>query len=413
MGRIFDSLDRLAAFGVTTAIRLAQLPAVMRERVPAILTDETLSPPQGDVHAIVVKYAGHGMTEDFRDLLLALRGKGVNAIVVCNGALRAAQMDELRGLAQRVLVRPNIGRDMGGYRAATLHLHAAGLRPRRMIYLNDSVFYLRGPGLDAMVAALADGMADMFGTFENHEIVHHLGSYAFSIAGAVFDDPRILGFWRRYRPYDLRPHAIRRGELAYSERVRRCGYRQDVIYSVDKLERRLDAMTWPQLVAQLRHVPIGALRDYRVMDLVSGALETGADLVGRSRRPTAEGAPTPTISGYREHQGMDAFPPAERAERQKLADRIRREVLVNHMIDAIHNGSQIHRGFGLFHRVMDAPLVKKDLLLRDFFDEPACARILDRLPPERRDAVMRELINRGRLIVVPRWRRFKVRHGLE
>ncbi|HBQ33311.1 MAG TPA: lipopolysaccharide biosynthesis protein, partial [Ochrobactrum anthropi] len=78
----------------------------------------------------------------------------------------------------------------------------------------------------------------------------------------------------------------------------------------------------------------------------------------------------------------------------------------------VMNGSQVHYGFGLFHRTMDSPLIKRDLLLRGLLFEHDCARILDYMPAQQREPIMRELLNRGRSVNVGGFRRFKLRNGL-
>lgn len=413
MSRIGDTANRLAYYAYRGGVQVGQLPQVWREREPRFASDETVAPAVGDRFAIVVKFALIGVTEDFLDLLAALRRHRVNAIVVCNGPLVPAEMEALRRAAHRILVRRNIGRDFGAYRAATLRLHAEGLRPARMLYLNDSVIYLRGEGLDALVRALADDASDVTGAFENHEFIHHFGTYAFGVSAAAFGDPEVLRFWRQYRPYDLRPHAIRRGEVALAECLKEQGYRLDVVYSADRLALRLDAMTLPELVALLRYVPYGALRSYELRELLAGARQTGRMLRSRGPAPpSARASRTPSLSEYRA-AAMAARQDSEQAQHGvALAERIERDVLVNHIMGTIIHGSQAHFGFGLFHRVMGSPLVKRDLLLRGVLMEHDCVRILDHLPAERRDPILRELLNRGRAVNVRGLRRFKLRNGL-
>lgn len=396
------------------AAKTSQFPRVLEDRTPRFLADETVAPAQGDRFAIVVKYAGFGVTEDFTDLLASLVRARVNPIVVCNGELKADEMAALRPHAHRILTRRNTGRDFGAYRAATLHLHRTGLRPSRLLYFNDSLLYLRGRELDALTEAMASGQDDVAGTFENHEFVHHLGSFAFAISGEVFADPRVLEFWQSYRPYDLRPHAIQRGEIGYSECLRRCGYRFNVIYSADKLADRLDAMPWHTLVGHLRYLPIGHFHDYAVKDILAGASSMAQLLNADRPNPPAAPPPrgTPRLSDYQRPGG----PTREEAEARKksalLAGAIRREVLVNHIMELVTSRSQIHYGFGLFHRVLGSPLVKRDLLLRGLLKEHHCNRILDHLPADRRGMVIRELLNRGRPVAIRGMRRFKQHTGL-
>lgn len=381
-------LDRLAYFACRAALKVAQQPMVLGERTPRILSDEVCRPADGTAYAIVVKYAPFRVGEDFLDLLTALRRAGVNAVVVCNGRPRDAEHAQLRDAAHRILVRPNIGRDMGAYRAASLHL--AGLDATRVLYFNDSVHYLRGPELDRMVGALARSDYDVTGTFENHEYFHHFGTYAFAVSGEVFADPRVAAFWRGYKPYDLRPHAIVRGEIGLARCVKAAGYRIDVIYGADRLAQRLDAMPVEQLAELLRYTPLNAQRKSPAVLLREPRTMAGA--IGALRaEPPSRRAPTPL---------------------QRLGERMEREALVNEILRTFIDTSQVHFGFGVYHRVMGAPLVKKDLLARGVFLEHDAARILEALPEAQRAGLLRELISRGRPVRFGLLRRFLARHGL-
>jgi hypothetical protein len=380
--------DRLAYHAYRAALKVAQQPQVRGEMTPRILSDEVLRPAEGKAYAIIVKYAAFRVDEDFLDLLDALRRARVNAIVVCNGTPRPAELQRLRGAAQRILIRPNIGRDMGGYRAASLHL--AGLDASRVLYFNDSVFYLRGAELDRMVAALLTSDYDVTGTFENHEYFHHVGSFAFSMAGEVFADPRVAAFWRDYKPYDLRPHAIIRGELGLARCLKAAGYRMDVLYSADLLAARLDAMPVEELANLLRYVPASAQR-ISPASMLREPLETRHAL--RDFRPDPPGRqPTSALRG--------------------LADQMEREALVNQILRTFIDTSQVHFGFGVFRNVLSVPLMKKDLLTRGVFLEHEVARILEDLPDPQRAAILRELITRGRPVRMGFVRRFQARHGL-
>lgn len=381
--------DRAAYHAYRAAMKAAQQPQVLGERAPRILSDETVAPASGRAYAILVKFARFGIGEDFIDLLGALRRCGVNAVVVCNGQPDEAGMARLRQAAHRILVRPNIGRDMGAYRAASMHL--AGLDASRVLYLNDSVFYLRGAELDDMIAGLASSAYDVTGTFENHEYFHHVGSFAFSVSGRVFADPRVAAFWRRYRPYDLRPHAIIRGEIGFARCIKKAGYKVDVLYSADRLAARLDTLPIVELAGLLRYVPMTARGD------APAALLREPDATARAFRrirPAAEGR-----SGAA-------------GQVHRLADRMERDALVNEIMRCFVDTSQVHFGFGIFHRVLGVPLVKKDLLARGVFREHDVSRILDGLPEARRAEILRELITRGRPVKMGWFRRFQAAHGL-
>lgn len=391
-------LDRPRLAWYVATKKLSQLPKIIKERTPQIISDEICRPAQGDVFAIVVKYVKFGLSADFLALLDSLSAASVNTIVVCNGAPDAQMKALLAAKVHRIIVRRNIGRDFGAYRAATLHLAAQGFKPSRVIYLNDSVYYLAGPALDDFTRKLAASPYDVVGALENHAHSHHLGSYALSLSGAAFADPKILRFWQRYRPYDLRPYVIKKGELRLSNTLRRCGYRFDTVYGAEKLADRLAAMSLAEIVDHMRYLP----RHFQITGMVP-ALGSAASLASLFTDGDDDGGSnTRTPPAPRLPLGADARPEAA----------LVKATLIDAIMRAVTTHSQIHEGFGLFHRLLDCPLVKKDLLQRDIFTEHQMVAILDRMPKDESATVLRELINRGRPTYVRGKARFMMDHGL-
>lgn len=353
--------NRIALTVYVWAVKLCEWPAVFADERPRFVVDEIIAPARGDNYAIVVKYARFGLDDGVAELVAALARQGVNVILVCNGQPRPEHLDRLRADAHRVLVRRNIGRDFGAYRAATLLLEHEGLVPNRLLYFNDSVVYLDGPELDRLIAALLATPAGMLGAFENHETRHHLGSFAFAHSAEVVADPAVRRFWRRYRAYSLRPHAILRGEIRLTTLVKSRGHRLDVVYSAQRLASALQQLPASELVGLWRYLPSRT----------------------RGREPMA-GPDTPSL----------------------------RDALVDQLMASFMNNSQAHYGFGLFYRVLQAPIVKKDLLGRGVYLEHQCLRILDDLPPATAQAVVRLLANRGRPVQLRGLHRFRYRNGL-
>lgn len=391
-------LDRPRLAWYVATKKLSQLPKILKERTPRIHSDEVCRPAEGDVFAIVVKYVKFGLSDDFLALLDSLAAASVNAIVVCNGEPDAQMKALLAAKAHRIIVRRNIGRDFGAYRAATLHLKAQGFNPSRVIYLNDSVYFLAGPALDDFTRRLAASRYDVVGALENHAHSHHLGSYALSLSGQAFADPKVLRFWQRYRPYDLRPYVIKKGELRLSNTLRRCGYRFDTLYGAEKLADRLAAMSVAEIVDHMRYLP----RHFQVTGMVP-ALGSVAALASLFTDGEDDGgSDTRTPPAPRLPLGADARPEAA----------LVKATLIDAIMRAVTTHSQIHEGFGLFHRLLDCPLVKKDLLQRDIFTEHQMVAILDGLPKDERATVLRELINRGRPTFVRGKARFLMDHGL-
>lgn len=413
-------LRRLKALGARllyhlfyTALRIRQLPAVVRERSPRFRSDQVLVPQTDADCAIVVKYARFDLGEDFIDLLSTLRKNTVNVVVVCNGEPGETARSLIERHACRILVRDNIGRDFGAYRAATLHLHAEGLRPKRVLYFNDSVFYLKGPSLDSLIARLRSRTCDVVGTFENHQYIHHIGTFVFSISGDVFCHPHYQRFWRQYRPFSIRPYAIQHGELKLTQWLKQLGCAIDIVYSAEQLSDRLYAFDLVGLLGVIRYMR-PAFRFQSLTQITERSLE--ARRLGRQITPQgrAGGAPvsiTPKLSNYAAHHAASRDLAKVAPVTTEPAETLARDALVDRLMLDITQGSQIHFGFGLFHRLFDCPIIKKDLLARDVYFEHDANLVLDRLPKEARAAIMRELVNRGRPIQVQGFRKFLLTHG--
>lgn len=400
-------------------MKIVQAPRVLAEREPKIIKDELIRPETGSKYAIVVFYPGFGVDEGFLALLRSLRRAGVNAIVVCNGTPAPALLDEVRAEAQRILLRPNVGRDFGAYRAATIHLNRRALPASRVLYFNDSVIYLAGAQLDRLVSELADSEFPAVGTYENHEYHHHIGSYAFSVSGEVFRDPRLQQFWQRYRPYDIRPHAIHQGEMGLSRRLREAGYSFDVIYSIDRLADRLRQLDPAEIIDLARYMPQG-WRSMLIERTRKGPIGPSDSLLAEfGKVPAAEqrGKP-PALSaidrgvGVRRQGGPAARSPHELALSQATRG-LAKQALIDLMIGDIANRSQVHAGFGLYHILMGSPMVKKDLVQRLVFSEQDCSLILSDVPEATRAVIMRTLINRGRPVHWRGLRAFRVHFGFD
>src|ERR1700749_313969 len=92
----------IAAGLYSTGVRTRQMPDILADRTPRFVTDRLIAPAVGDRFAIVAKYALFGVTEDFLQMLAALRRHGINPIVVCNGDLTDEQLDRLAIDAHRI-----------------------------------------------------------------------------------------------------------------------------------------------------------------------------------------------------------------------------------------------------------------------------------------------------------------------
>ena len=170
---------------------------------------------------LLALYQKGRLRPDLIRLIKTARAQGLYVLGV--NTLKVKQPEELRGLIDCYIERPNFGRDFGSYKTGFLHLFSRrweGTCPR-LVLLNDSVFY-SSRGLDKFIGELATSQVEVLGGTENYEIEYHLGSFCISMAQSVLKADRFKAYWKGYRLTDVRPVVIKRGEMKLSKTLKRC-----------------------------------------------------------------------------------------------------------------------------------------------------------------------------------------------
>ena len=102
---------------------------------------------------------------------------------------------------------------------------------KRLIILNDSMFYY-SKGLDLLFNSLVRSEQDVVCLTSSFDGSWHAQSYLISLSNSVFLTSEFSSFWSRYKPYNSRRHAIRKGELEFSRVVLAKHYdRASTVYS--------------------------------------------------------------------------------------------------------------------------------------------------------------------------------------
>lgn len=187
----------------------------------------------GSIYAIFLIWQPSNLRWYIQNALKALNANGINVIVVANHKLSQEQIFLLREKSYLIIERDNTGLDIGGYRDATLYLNSI-VRPKRVIYMNDSVYYFAS-GLNSIFKRLSSTEADICGTFENYEHCYHIQSFCFSVSGHLFSKESFQKFWESYLPVNSRLWAIQQGEIALSKMMVPLANKVEVIFRPDDL----------------------------------------------------------------------------------------------------------------------------------------------------------------------------------
>jgi hypothetical protein len=214
-----------------------------RDRPSLVTRSDGPLPQRPKVAALLMFQPGPmpaSITEEC-DLLTSL---GYSVLVVSNGPLQPQARADLLPHVWRLLERPNLGYDFGGYREAVMHLWDAGIEPDELLILNDSVWVISAvfPSFLDRLAALQADVTGAVMRSKKHR--RWLESYFFRFNRAALVSPAFRAFWRDYRLVDSKFGVIRQGERDFTVALTEAGLRiaalADNLNFVDAMARAPD-----------------------------------------------------------------------------------------------------------------------------------------------------------------------------
>lgn len=227
--------------------------------------------PRGDRVAIYLIYPQDGLLASHRMALDYLRENGYAPLVVSNLPLAGQDLAELQGCSWRVMERPNVGYDFGGYRDGFLSLDGCYDSLERLVFLNDSSWFplpgaenwLRGAeALDVDYAAAASSMGiprvkpDQFQeiTWEFDPALRnfHYGSYALSVGPKLLRDERYQKYWQSYALTKEKNKVVRRGEIGMTRFVLKNGFSHGATYDIRTLPEVMAGLSGEEINAYAR-----------------------------------------------------------------------------------------------------------------------------------------------------------------
>ncbi|GAA4340646.1 hypothetical protein GCM10023144_40580 [Pigmentiphaga soli] len=276
----------------------------------------------------------------------------------------------LDSLCRFRIKRPNFGRDFGSFCDAILAIGFDAIAEYdRVLMVNDSIFFPIG-ATEQFTRELEEAVkrADVVGLCENSETARHIGSFFIEIATSVFCSPACRAYWTKYRRYNSRFHAIRKGECGLSKVLYRQAKNIRIIYSKERLtEQFLAAFSSDFQLPRIFHL---------LSDPFFGPLKRSL----LSMEPDGE----------------------ERS--LVLIDELRKRL----------EASSIPHSVGLqLITMFDAPFLKRDVYYHEIFDLPQIRMALEgRVEPELVEAIILELRKKGSARNQTLWGELMIRLGL-
>lgn len=162
---------------------------------------------------------------------------GYAPLVVMNSPILPADAARLRSTSWLLVTRPNFGYDFGGYRDGLRILRQTGEVPKRLIIMNDSVWFpMQGDPIPHLEARLDDGGLDAVGLNQDQKVRYHkdgtyhfelrqLESYFFLFSKACLESSAFANYWSAYRMSSNKAYTIKHGEIGFSRHMMRSGAR--------------------------------------------------------------------------------------------------------------------------------------------------------------------------------------------
>lgn len=179
--------------------------------------------------ALVLIYPVPGLPASTVSLLDGLVAEGFAPLVISNAPL-GSNLERILTRAWKLVERPNIGHDFGGYRDGIHLLWRWGVMPDELLIMNDSV-WLVDDDPSALLTALRATGADVAGSvMRRRGNESFLESYCYLISRNVLRSDAFQNYWRNYRPTSNKYKVIRRGERGHSAALLRGGFELRAAY---------------------------------------------------------------------------------------------------------------------------------------------------------------------------------------
>ncbi len=293
-----------------------------------------------------------------KNALEALAECNINVLLVVNHELSEERLSELKGLSKEVMIRNNVGFDIGGFQDATIYLHARN-DITRLMYMNDSVYYFRH-GLSNLFERMSSSKFDVCSAFENWEKKHHFQSFCFSVSHNIIANKKFYEFWKSYLPVNSRVWAIDKGEIQLSSTLIAISESFEVVYNVNSLRKELENLNKNDAYSINKGLP----RYLRISDL-------------------------------------------------NTTKKITFSHLVDEVCDRISYRSQIHTGGFLYRQFMNNPLIKRDLVYRLQYHLSDIEYLLTEIDDEgRANEILTDMRKKGVGTELTGWKRRKFNAGI-
>ncbi|MBR9762266.1 MAG: hypothetical protein GYB53_01670 [Rhodobacteraceae bacterium] len=203
---------------------------------------------------VLLIYQPRGLLESTFSMLRHLVENGLSVILVANHPLDETMLRDLRPWCHRMIARPNIGYDFGGYRDGILHVLREMPGAERLFMLNDSNWYPIRPDC-GLIDAARSAPENIYGIYQTHAATRpedlHVHSYFYRFDGTLLHSRDFRRYWRKMPLINEKRLVIRYREVGMSKHFMALGYTLGSYHTSDNLAEALMALSDEDMEAEI------------------------------------------------------------------------------------------------------------------------------------------------------------------
>lgn len=187
--------------------------------------------------AIFAIYQPKGLGYIIRRSINYLFNQAIRIIVVAPHNLSQKDLEFLNNKQCIVITRKNFGRDFGSYQCGVLYLldNLYLLNSiDKILFINDSIIFPIKEQ-DNNLLGLLNLPYEIVGITESFHGNWHICSYFILLKKKIFLNTEMINFWKNYKPYSSRFHAIYHGEIYLGKIIQNISSSYKVIYDGKRL----------------------------------------------------------------------------------------------------------------------------------------------------------------------------------
>ena len=177
--------------------------------------------------AIFVSYPSAGkVTDNNKRYIENLRDLGFSIIFISNVSVSNENIESLKKICSKIIIRANQGRDFGAYKHGLMKYKNEIMDSQELLLVNDSTIPLKK--LDEMFDEMYAKNVDLWGVSESYKKMYenyHICSYFLLMSKNLIKSDAFWNFWKNYKITESRALTINRGETNFTYKMRMNGFK--------------------------------------------------------------------------------------------------------------------------------------------------------------------------------------------